>query len=91
MIIYNDNVIFAALIGAACGGGVYSLFRNGKWAALAACLGIIIFDVVVRMRNETEDARLIAPNAGGHIWFVPVWAWAMVGGAIGGLMWLGWL
>lgn len=60
-------------------------------AALAACLGIIVFDLVVRVRNEMEDARLIAPNAGGHIWFIPVWAWAMVGGAIGGLMWLGWL
>jgi len=91
MIVYNDNVIFAVLVGAVFGGGAYSLFRSGMGATLAACLGVIIFDVVMRIRNESEDARLIAPNAGGHIWFVPAWAWALVGGGIGGMMWLGWL
>ncbi|HVX13479.1 MAG TPA: hypothetical protein VHC22_20005 [Pirellulales bacterium] len=91
MIIYNDNVIFAALIGAVCGGGVYSLFRNGGGAALAGCSGMMAFDLVMRIRNQTEDARLIAPDAGGHIWFIPVWTWALVGGLIGGSMWMGWL
>ncbi|HWB12487.1 MAG TPA: hypothetical protein VG826_24895 [Pirellulales bacterium] len=91
MIVYNDNVIFAVLVGVVCGGGVYSLFRNGSAAALGGCLAVILFDLVIRIRNETEDARLIAPDAGGHIWFVPAWAWALVGGVIGGTMWLGWL
>ena len=91
MIIYNDNVIFAVLFGVVCGGGVYSFFRNSSAAVFAGCLSIILFDLVMRIRNENEDARLIAPDAGAHIWFIPAWAWALVGGAIGGAMWLGWL
>lgn len=91
MIIYNDNVIFAALVGAVCGGAAYSLSRNGGGAALAGCLGAILFDLFLRIRNQSEDARLIAPDAGGHIWFIPVWAWGTIFGAIGGMMWMGWL
>ena len=38
-----------------------------------------------------RDAPLIAPDAGGHIWFVPIWTIGLVLTAIGGMFWLGWL
>ena len=91
MIVYNDNVIFAVLIGVVSGGAVYSLYRNGSVAGLAGCLGMILFDFVTRLRNQSEDVPLLAPDAGGHIWFIPVWIIGLVGGGIAGMMWLGWL
>lgn len=91
MIVYNDNVIFAVLIGVTCGGGVYSLFRNASAATFGGFVGLVLFDFVMRLRNQSEDVPLLAPDAGGHIWFIPVWIIGLVGGGIGGMMWLGWL
>lgn len=91
MFVYNDNVIFAVTVGVVTGGSVYSFFRNGSAAALAGCLGMIVFDLFLRLRSQIDEVPLLAPDAGGHIWFIPVWILGLIGGGIGGMMWLGWL
>ena len=91
LIIYNDNVIFAVAIGAATGFGMYSYSRNASVAELVGGLSVIVFDLFLRLRNQDQDAPLLAPDAGGHIWFCPVWIIGIVLTGIGGMMWLGWL
>ena len=89
--VYNDNAIFAVAVGAAGGFGAYSYFRNVNGGVLAGALCLIAFDLFLRIRNQSEDARLIAPDAGGHVWYAPMWIIGLVLTIIGGMLWLGWL
>ncbi|HUY90896.1 MAG TPA: hypothetical protein VMV10_19325 [Pirellulales bacterium] len=91
IIIYNDNAIFDIAVGVAGGFGVYSYFRNTNAAVLAGIVILIAFDLFLRLRNQSEDAPLIAPDAGGHIWYAPMWLLGLVSAGIGGAFWLGWL
>lgn len=88
---YNDNVIFAAAVGAACGFGMYSYNRNTSAAMLVGAVSVIAFDLFLRLRNHDQDAPLLAPDAGGHIMFCPLWIIGLVLTGIGGMMWAGWL
>jgi len=88
---FNDNALFAASVGFFGGLGAYSFWRNSSAAGFAGGAVIVAFDLFMRLRNNDQDVPLLAPNAGGHIWFIPVWIISLVVTGIGGMMWLGWL
>jgi hypothetical protein len=89
--VFNDNAIFAAAVGVACGFGMYSYSRNVSAGAFLGAVCLIGFDLFLRLRNQSEDAPLLAPNAGGHIWFAPISIIGLVLTAIDAMFWLGWL
>jgi hypothetical protein len=89
--IFNGNTIIAAFFGLLGGFGVYSLTRNSTLAWLAGAASAIVFDIIMRLRNKEEDAPIIHPKAGAHIWFVPVWIIGLIVTVIGILSWLRWL
>lgn len=91
IVFYNDYTFFAAAIGFVCGFGMYSFSRSGSAAAFVGSLSIIGFDLITRLRNRDQETPLLAPKAGGHIWFIPVWIIGIIVTAIGSMMWLGWL
>ena len=91
IILYNDNAIFDIAVGVAGGFGVYSYFRHTNAAVIGGALCLVAFDLIMRLRNQTEDAPLIAPDAGGHIWFAPMWLLGLISAGNGGAFWLGWL
>ncbi|MEX0702222.1 MAG: hypothetical protein WD069_09010 [Planctomycetales bacterium] len=91
MIFYNGNTVFG-VAAAVCGGfSAYSLFQNGTAALFGAALGALALDLTMRLRDRSNDVPLLAPDAGGHIGFVPVWIWATFGTLVGLAEWLDWL
>lgn len=73
MWIFNTN---ALICGAA---GISLFFVSIKWndsrelAVIVSIIGAMLFDVVLRFSNEESHNPSIDPEAGGHVWFVPVW------------------
>ena len=91
MLIYNYSAFFAIVTGLALGFGGYSLTRNVNIAIVTGIISVAGFDLISRLRNETEEVPILAPDAGGHIWFVPMWVYSIVGFIIWGVMWMEWV
>jgi hypothetical protein len=72
-LIYNDTALFALIFGAAAGLAAYSAFGSGSIATLAGGLALVLFDLYHRFRNSGESLWLVHPDAGGHVWFMPIW------------------
>lgn len=67
-----------AVICVACGLGVaffgaMSFSESRLLALFVAILTAMGVDVWMRFRSEDCDRPLIHPDAGGHVWFAPVW------------------
>lgn len=83
MLIKNDNTLLAFAFALAIGGAVYSYFRlstPSMWSGLGA---LFVFDLVFRLHNRDEGRDLIHPDAGAHLWYVPVWIVAIILGGLG--------
>jgi hypothetical protein len=91
MIIYNALALVAALIGGVCAAAGYAATKNPYVSGLAFAIGAGAFDFWTRLRGDGDGSRFVHPNAGGHIWFAPVWIIAIVGAFIAGGMGLGML
>jgi predicted membrane protein len=91
MVFFNANTVFG-LAAAMCGAlSAYALFRNGTAAVFGGALGAMVVDIIMRLRDDNNEVPLLAPDAGGHIWFIPLWLWAAVSTIIGFVAWLGWI
>ncbi len=91
MIFYNDNSVFG-VAAAVCGAlSAYALFKNGTAALFGAALGALVLDLGMRLRDGSNETPLLAPDAGGHIWFIPMWIWATCATIVGVLLWLDWI
>jgi hypothetical protein len=49
---------------------------------LLACLVLPVVDVPYRLRKRDRRdsvlAGLLAPHSGGHVFFIPCWAWGII-------------
>lgn len=85
MWIFNTN---ALICGAA---GVAGFFISVKFsdsrelAVVVAALSAMLMDVILRFTNDEVENPGINPEAGGHIWFIPVWTAGIVFLIIAGL------
>ena len=91
MIVYNANAVLAICIGALCGFGGYAASHNAYLAALVGACAAGLFDFITRVRSDEESSPLLHPNAGGHVWFAPIWLVAVVVAVVTLLAWLGWI
>lgn len=73
MLIFNANALIAVGLGAAGGFALGSFIAVREVAVLGAIIIAMAVDVWMRFNSEDCDRPLIAPSAGGHVWFVPVW------------------
>ncbi|WP_298858689.1 hypothetical protein [uncultured Gimesia sp.] len=73
MWIFNTN---ALICGAA---GISLFFVSIKWsdnrelAVIVAIVSAMLFDLFLRFTNDETENPSINPEAGGHIWFIPIW------------------
>lgn len=85
MWVFNGNAMIAVAIGIAAS---IALVLRTENRPLALCVGILIamaVDVWMRFHSEDCERPLIDPNAGGHIWFAPVWCVGIIMMALLGL------
>lgn len=49
---------------------------------LLACLALLLVDIPYRLkkrdRRDSLLAGLVAPHSGGHVLFIPCWAWGII-------------
>src|SRR4029450_297671 len=49
---------------------------------LVPCLALLLIDIPYRLvkrdRRDSVLAGLVAPHVGGHVFFIPCWAWGIV-------------
>ena len=49
---------------------------------LLACLALLVLDIPYRLkkrdRRDSLLAGLVAPHSGGHVFFIPCWAWGII-------------
>ncbi|WP_417389596.1 hypothetical protein [Gimesia sp.] len=57
-------------------------------AIIVATLSAMLFDLFLRFTNDEVENPGINPEAGGHIWFAPIWAVGILFLIIAGLAYL---
>ncbi|QDV51787.1 hypothetical protein [Gimesia fumaroli] len=73
MWIFNNNALFCGFAGFA-GFFIAVKFSDSRGLAmLVAILCAMLFDVFLRFTNDETETPSINPEAGGHIWFAPIW------------------
>lgn len=91
MVIYNTNALIAAVVGVVAALAIGSLTGSHWFATVCGGIAVTVFDLNLRRKNDEESAPIIHPNAGAHIWFIPVWLLGIIGVGVGISMWLGFL
>jgi len=73
MFFFNTKAAVTVIAGIAVGFTVifWTEYRMlSLFAAIVTAMGV---DVWIRIKSEDCDRPLIHPDAGGHIWFAPIW------------------
>lgn len=85
MWIFNTNALI-------CGFGGFAGFLIAvKWSdnrdlsMFIAIFSAMLVDAIMRFTNDEVENPGINPEAGGHVWFLPVWAVGIILSIIGGL------
>ena len=73
MWVFNGKALIAAGVGIAGGILLELTIKNGVVSSFGAILIAMVVDVWMRYHSEDCERPLIDPNAGAHVWFVPVW------------------
>ncbi|MDB5341845.1 MAG: hypothetical protein JWP89_222 [Schlesneria sp.] len=73
MWIFNGKALIAVAIGVVGGIAVAAATKMQAVSAIAAILVAMGVDVWMRFHSEDCEHPLIDPNAGGHVWFAPIW------------------
>lgn len=74
MFLFNIKALIAVGIGIAVAAALGAATQIPVLTIVGGFLGAIVADVWMRFHSEDCDRALIHPDAGGHVWFVPVWA-----------------
>jgi hypothetical protein len=89
MVIYNAYAFVSIIGGLVIGAAAASLGLPPTGAGICGLLTAAAIDIYMRCKSEeVVQNNLWHPNAGGHIWFIPVWICSAVGliGTIGSAM-----
>lgn len=73
MWVFNGKAVIAILLGVGLGVGLGMWPVTQAFAGFAAIVAAMLIDVWMRLHSEDHDRPMIHPNAGGHIWFAPLW------------------
>lgn len=73
MWIFNITAVICVVVGIVGAIGTFQWTGNREYAVIGATVTAMLVDVWYRFRSEDSNAPLIDPEAGGHVWFVPVW------------------
>ena len=73
MIIYNEKTIFTLIFGIAFGLAMASFSRNASLSLLVGALVVLAFDLGGRLRDGENTPAVLHPDAGAHVWFIPLW------------------
>jgi hypothetical protein len=91
VILYNLKA-FVPLIVAAFGAvGAYDISGSAAFAVVTAGFGAVVVDLAVLrfMADKRESSPVwIRPDAGGHVWFIPVWILGAIAMVAGAGMWM---
>ncbi|MCY2967106.1 MAG: hypothetical protein NT069_26295 [Planctomycetota bacterium] len=83
ILIYNFRGILLAVLGGLVALGAHSLLKIDVVSNLAGMAAAAGGDLYLRITGDSEGNALISPNAGGHLWFVPIWVLSVVASGIG--------
>ncbi len=73
MWLFNTNALICGVA------GIAGAFISIKWndsrelAVIVATIAAMLFDTGMRLTNQETENPIIDPEAGGHIWFAPIW------------------
>lgn len=90
MLIFNYVALIPIVIAAACGAALSAATGSPTVGYVVAYLAAIGVDLYLRVKDLGTDG-LLKPSAGGHIWFVPVWVWAVLSGVFGLVANMNWI
>lgn len=86
MLIFNARALIAAAIGAAFAFGAAALIKIPILGVVIGLSAAMAVDIWMRYYSEDCEHPLIDPNAGGHVWFAPVWLVGIILMVMAGLM-----
>ena len=89
-IIYNEKALWALVLGVVCGLGVGSFTGALRPGLLTGGLVTLAIDLYGRITGGEASPALVHPDAGGHVWFIPIWIVAGLVTAAAGAAWMGW-
>lgn len=78
MLMFNIKALIAVGIGIAVAAVLGAATNNSVLAIVSGFVAPMVADVWMRFHSEDCDRAMIHPDAGGHIWFVPVWVVGIV-------------
>lgn len=73
MWIFNANALICGVAGIVGAIATFKWTESRELAVIGAAVAAMLLDVWMRFQNEETEAPIIDPEAGGHIWFVPIW------------------
>lgn len=82
IIVYNLRGVMLTVFGIGCFGGVKALTGSAPVSLATGLVAAAAGDLILRFTGEPSGSRAIGPDAGGHIWFVPIWTWSCVLGLV---------
>jgi hypothetical protein len=79
MLIYNVNAFVSVIAGVVAGAAAAS-FGMSQGVSTIFGLGVAAAaDFYMRYKSHDVEGALWHPDAGGHVWFVPMWIVSLVG------------
>tara|TARA_R110002111_G_scaffold2705_3_gene17904 strand:+ start:32279 stop:32554 length:276 start_codon:yes stop_codon:yes gene_type:complete len=85
MWIFNTKALICAFAGFAGFLIAVKLNDSRELAMFVAIVSAMLFDVALRFFDDETENSSINPEAGGHIWFVPIWGVGILLLIFGGL------
>lgn len=73
MWLFNLRAAIAGGIGFIVAATVFAKFDNRPVGVVCGIVTAMAIDVWMRYTSEDSERPLIDPDAGGHVWFAPVW------------------
>ena len=78
ILVYNFRGILLGILGLVASLGLHLLFQIDF---LSVAFGLVVAggaDLYLRYTGRRSRSRALSPNAGGHIWFIPIWVLSIV-------------
>lgn len=73
MFLFNNKAVVTVIAGIA-GGFAIGFWTGYRMLSLFVAIATAMAgDIWMRIKNDECDRPLIHPDAGGHIWFAPIW------------------
>lgn len=80
MVIYNVLAFIPIIGGFVLGAAAASLGLSQPIYMLTGFVAAAGIDVYMRVKSaDVAEGNLLHPNAGGHIWFIPIWVCSVIG------------